>query len=323
MIPARRAQLIFALAIWAAASLPLAAPGRVPVGERGVGVTQAQEPSLYYRTSWCVVDLAPGDLAKTYPFLKDVELAPNQEELPSILRTAGDNVAAFFRTFSNTSSSEDIERTVIATGSRRSGETHSRYLYLMLARSGNEMNGLEEYRTDLKGRPLDPKDLERGGLLTSGFAAHSVYFHRDFQSGSRFRLIGRTRKQPTLVVVAFAEDPDVSRTPIAVTTESGESRLWVQGFAWIDAQSGQVTRMRTELYAAKADAGLQEQTTEIWFHEVKPGNHPVWLLREVKVRLKRAGWTYENTHRYSDYHSFSVETREERKTPTERPKPPE
>jgi hypothetical protein len=104
-------------------------------------------------------------------------------------------------------------------------------------------------------------------------------------------------------------------------TKSGESRLWVQGFAWIDAQSGQVTRMRTELYAARADAGLQEQTTEIWFHEGKPGQHPVWLLREVKVRLKRAGWTFENTHRYSDYHLSSVETREERKTPTERPKP--
>jgi hypothetical protein len=319
MIPACRAQLIFALAILGLVSPRLASPGWMPAGDCGTGTAQTLDPGLYYRTSWCVVELEPGELSRNYPFLKDVEFAPNQDELSSILQTAGENVEAFFRNFSNTSSSEEIERRAIATGSRRSSEIRSRYLYLMLARAGGEAEGLEEYRTDLKGRPLDSKALARGGLLTSGFAAHSIYFHRNYQSGSRFRLVGRTKKQPALDVVAFAEIPELSKTPIAVMTESGESRLWVQGFAWIDPQSGQVTRMRTELYAARADAGLQEQTTEIWFHEVKPGNHPVWLLREVKVRLKRAGWTFENTHRYSDYHLFSVETREERKTPTERP----
>ena len=286
--------------------------------------SQVQAPGApwYYRTSTCVVELPEEELRKACPFLKDVRFAPDQAGLAPLLQRTGRTVETFFRDFTNASASESVERETVIMGSRRSSVNHSRYMYLMLARPDGDGGGFEEYRTDNKGRPIGDAELDEKGLLTLGFATHSIYFHPRFQPDCRFRLVGTTRHAPALDVVAFAEVPEVSRASIAVTTEAGESRLYVQGFAWIEPQSGQITRMRSELYAARSDAGLKEQTTEIWFHEVRLGARPIWLLREVKVRLRRAGVMFENTHRYSDYHLFSVETREEVKKPQTRPPSP-
>jgi hypothetical protein len=70
--------------------------------------------------------------------------------------------------------------------------------------------------------------------------------------------------------------------------------------------------MRTDLLAPRPDVHLERQTTEIRFAEVHlktlPGAY--WLPDEVVVTVSIFGETYRNTHLYSHFKLFKVETQE-------------
>jgi len=118
-----------------------------------------------------------------------------------------------------------------------------------------------------------------------------------------------------LHVIAFAQKPETARSTERFTTEDGSALILVQGLAWIDPTTFQIVRLRTDLLAPQPKLRLQRQTTEIQFGEVsfKEVATPLWLPREVSVTVELRGRVYRNSHRYSDFKLFNVETKENRK----------
>jgi hypothetical protein len=265
----------------------------------------------YYANLRSVVDWSPSELLQALPELRGYEPAQSQEALPSILQRVGENVAAFFRDFPNTTSVERIRQERLY---RRGGVEDSRsqkFYYLSLAPSDKTRIGLEEFRTDKKARPIELQAMEVGpSVVTKGFASMSIHLHPVFQPDSTFRYLGRQKIDGVSTeVVAFAQKPESARMVGRVNTGTGSATVLVQGVAWIDPIEYQILRLRTDLLTPRPDIGLQRQTTEIHFGEVRFKDVPtlLWLPQEVVVTMKWNGQSFRNLHQYSDFKLFNVE----------------
>jgi hypothetical protein len=277
----------------------------------------------YYGTVRSVVDWSPSELVKALPELKGLATAQSQEELAVLLRKVGENVLAFFRDFPNTTSVEEIRQERFLPGKFTSeGLEHTTPLpesqeqtfhYLMLAGPEDRpMSGLQEYRTDDKGRRVNLRGMAKASsILTSGFVSSAIYFHPVHQDGSAFRYLGRQHvdKRETYVV-AFAQRPVATRLAEWVGNGEKTAAVLLQGVAWIDPTTYQIIRIRTDLLAPRPDVHLERQSTEIRFAEVHLKTLPgaFWLPGEVVVTVDIYGQIYRNTHHYSHFRLFKVET---------------
>ncbi len=257
-----------------------------------------------------IVDWTLDEMTRALPELKRLEPAQGQQELPLILQRVGENVETLFRNFPNTSSLEQVTQRRWSGEGWSEAEISQMFHYLALARPAETAPGLEEYRTDAKGRQAELHGLQRGFLLTQGFVSMAIYFHPLEQSGSAFRYLGRQmmHKRQTYVV-AFAQRPAMARVTGQTTIGEKSVAILVQGVAWIDPASFQIVRLRTDLLAPREDIGLKRQTTEVDFDEVRFSSVAarLWLPRKVAVKQEWKDWTFYNLHRYSGFKLFKVE----------------
>lgn len=276
-----------------------------------LSATQKESPSALwsYDNSRPIVDWPLVDLIKKMPDLKGLEPAQNQNGLPAILRKVGANVEAFFRNLISTASSEEIHEE--RTGINGRGFFNSMKLnYLLLAVPGQNGPGLREYRTDSKGNPAVLRSKSGKFLLTSGFAAVSIYFDPQYQADSRFRFLGKKAVNGhEMLLVAFAQQPDPKDALGGFASSKGSIPVLVQGVAWIDPANFQIMRMRTDLLAPQPNVTLERVTTDISFRQVRFRDSPLvmWLPHEVNVVVTYQYTTFRNEHRYSDYRLFNVD----------------
>jgi len=316
----RRSSLLSLLLLTVSVNEPCGAWPQLPAAGGGPQ-PQLIDPQdrKYYGNVRSVVDRPPSELVKAMPELKGLAPAESQEELATILQKVGENVKAFFRDFPSTTSEEEIRQEGFYSSpdiTRLNAESQDQtFRYLMLARPENALTvGLEEYRTDSAGKAVEPRAmLERASVITKRFASSPIYFHPLHQPGSTFRYLGRQLLEGRKTyVVAFAQRLETTRLEAWASNGVKSARVLAQGVAWIDPTTYQIIRMRTDLLAPRPDINLERQTTEIRFAEVhfKALPSAFWLPHEVVVTVKIFGQTYRNTHRYSHFRLFRVETME-------------
>lgn len=176
---------------------------------------------------------------------------------------------------------------------------------------------------DSAGNALDQLGLEKGFLLSKGFALSCVYFSSALQQESTFRYLGDQKiGSRDTYVLSFAQNP--GHTSLYVTTTTGTSQrstsahALIQGIAWVDKSNFQIIRMRTDLLAPRPEIGLESNSTTVSFSKVqlRDARGPLWLPSEVMVAVKYTIYdpdrgtvlkvTYQNEHHYSDYRLYRV-----------------
>jgi hypothetical protein len=266
----------------------------------------------YYSKARPVTEWSPSELMRAMPELGRLAPSQSQERLPAILQQVGNNVARFFRQFPNTTSVEEAVQEVLRPDGMIDRQQIRKFHYLILATRPGGEPGLEEYRTDAKGRRLDTQAAKNGFLLTQGFAAGSIFFDRPFQRNCKFRYLGREKiDKRTTDVVAFAQNPK-ARPVVEVARIGNQSAVvLVQGVAWIDQASDQIIRLRTELLSPPPLVDLERQTTEIDYEQVRFKEAPdvLWLPRHVVVTSESNGQAFRNLSTYSKYELFRVNTK--------------
>jgi tetratricopeptide (TPR) repeat protein len=263
-----------------------------------------------------VVDQPLSELVRLLPELAGLEPATGQEELPSLLARIGQSVESFFQQLPNTTSREEIREELL----RRDGEVQTtleeNFMYLLVVHPEQFGLDLKEMRSSGEQAGLKAKGVEQGFMRTTGFACTALFFHPTYQRGARFRLLGRQQanKHETWAI-AFAQQPEMAQRIGRFDVDGKSVPLLVQGIAWIDRDTYQIVRMRTDLLMSPPKSRLKRQTTEIQFGEVRFKEFPaaLWLPREVTVTVEWKGRTFRNFHRYSDFRVFKVETEERRK----------
>jgi hypothetical protein len=241
----------------------------------------------------------------------DLEYNPSQDQLEPLLQKVGEKVEAFFANFANTASKEQVRMQRLGNEGREEDSAKQDFNYLILPHSDGMANNFEEVRTDEKGRSVNPA-VKQGFILTKGFAGMSVCFHPDHRFGSHFYYLGKQTSDPYAYVVAFAQKPEVQDYLSLYTGPRFKEAvpLLLRGIAWIDPQSFQITRLRTDLLTSYVQIGLLEQTTDIRFAEIRfaTSQLSMWLPQEATVNCVIDGIAYRNRHRYSDYQVFTVES---------------
>jgi hypothetical protein len=260
-------------------------------------------------------------ITKRIPELKKLAPAADQEKLPMILNNTGANVDDFFAYIVDLVAHEQITQQRVNRGrviaSEQVGDN-----YLILRQENDEHSDIVEYRTDDDGNRLDFIGLQRGYLVTFGFALMCNYFSTAFLPESTFRYLGDEKiGERDMYVVAFAQKPDKARLFVNMIGPKGEINMLMQGIAWIDKSNFQITRMLTDLLAPHPEVGLERETTEVTFGkvELQDVGAPLWLPEKVKVFLGvnevtpgssvAYGVNFQNEHHYSDYHRYRVSVR--------------
>lgn len=263
-------------------------------------------------------------LLKSVPELKGISPAANQGELAMILRRTGAAVDEFFANVVDVIAHEEIVqerlRPTVVSGGMPGGlvdfKTRMRDSYLILRQMNGSRAKIDEFRMNDKGMRIDEVGLDKGFFMTSGFALSIVHFSSMLQWESKFLHLGDQKiSGKDTYVIAFAQLPSEARNPVTLRAGGAKVNLFVQGIAWVDKANFQIAQMRTDLLAPRPDIGLDEQTTEITFKEVRFSDLPVplWLPRDVNINMKfTAGASVEivrNTHRYTDYRRYQVSTK--------------
>jgi hypothetical protein len=226
-----------------------------------------------------------------------------------VLERVGQPVTLLLHEFPQIACDEQVTSESLSIGYRtRPGITH-KFRYIAIPRSLGSFQGFEEYRTDLKGNPLDAARLRDFFLITSNYISTCLYLSPTDRDSSRFRLFGaQSIRERECHVVGFAQEPEKVRRVGTFRFQDKRVVLLVQGLAWIDTETFQVMRIMTWLLAPRPDIGLSVHTSTVDFYPVQLSGFErvLWLPREVTVLTDYRGVLIRNTHHYSNFKLFRV-----------------
>lgn len=234
--------------------------------------------------------------------------APN---LANLLARTSSQVVGFLDQFSDVKCTEHVEQEKLDKNGKVDLREESTYDYLViLTNTGGEL-GLDESRLAVKEARRDKKNTPM--LVSNGFATLFLVFHPYYVDSFHFALAGdAVVDERPLIKVSFEHMPG-TRSPAALALRGKEYPLELSGVAWIDPETGAITRIEATIGNSLQDVGLKSLQSEVEFapapfHDMKV---PYWFpaMATVEVETPRQHW--RNTHRFTDYKRFSVNTEEQ------------
>ena len=255
------------------------------------------------------VDMPLQQLIKRIQALKGVQPAEDQKQLPMILERTGHSVDDFIHNIGDLMANEDVTQERLKANGKIKAKERVQDDYLIL-HHGYEWGANAEYRMDKNGKRLGAIGLEKGYLVTAGYALSCISFSTITQSQSDFRYLG-DQKMGTrdAFVLAFAQRPDDATFKTVMRGTGGNDvDLLTQGILWIDKDNFQILRMRSDLLAPNKELRLEQATTDVKFGPVQLQNTPtpLWLPNDVHVFIEIANEKYHNLHHYSNYRRYQV-----------------
>lgn len=248
-------------------------------------------------------------LLQQIPELQGLHPAPDQQPLLLILSKTGHVVETYFENLIDLVAHEDIDQEKLDAKGAVKQKLHLQYNYMIVLHREELPPRLEEYRTDAQGNRVRQNSSAAGFNVTTGYALICIHFLPGLRSGSTFKYLGDQQiGSRSTYVVAFAQQPERATPTNTVSDQFRTVPLLVQGIAWIDQESSQILRIRTDLLAPRTDIGLTTQTTQVTFSEVRLPDvlNAFWLPQRVTVSSNYMGQAFRNEHLYSNYQQFRV-----------------
>jgi VWFA-related protein len=270
---------------------------------------QAFNEQVHYANAHPYVDMPLAQLLEHIPELKTLQPAPDQTELPFILQKMGQRVDEFVRDIGDLTAHEDVtQQKLNAKGGIQAKEAvQDNYLIL---HHGDQWGASAEYRMDENGNRLGPIGVEKGYLVTSGFALSCISFSTVAQSQSRFRYLGEEKVgSRDAYVLGFAQKPGEATFLVTMMGTGGVvADMLTQGILWVDKNGFQIIRMRSDLLLPNTQIQLEQLTTDETFGEVQLQDvaNPVWLPRDVNVYMEISKRKFRNEHHYTNYRRYRV-----------------
>jgi hypothetical protein len=107
--------------------------------------------------------------------------------------------------------------------------------------------------------------------------------------------------------LGFAQQPGKATFLTMVTVNAGAAvDMLTQGILWVDKNSFQIIRMRTDLLAQRNEIRLEQLTTEVTFVGVHLQDvpKPLWLPSDVDVYIGIDKQRFRNVHHYTNYRRY-------------------
>jgi hypothetical protein len=211
---------------------------------------------------------------------------------------------------------EQVTQTKLGDHGKIIEEHTSAFDYLILLSSTSEELSLVESRIAV-GRENERSQERSPLLLSNGFATLFLIFHPYYSGGFEFRVADEeVLKDRTLTKIHFRHIHG-TRSPAALSVRGREYPLDLEGDAWIDPQTSVISRIEATLGSSMDDVGLRSLRAVIDYGSVsfQSPSQVLWLPAQVVVEVESRRQHWRNTHMFTKYKRFSVNTEEQIRNP--------
>ena len=235
----------------------------------------------------------------------------------ALLARLGESATRFWDQFSAMTCTETVDQKKLEPGGKMIVERKSTFDYLIILQLTGDELMVEESRI-LQGKA--PKESDRPLLATNGFSTLLLVFHPLFQQSYEFEDAGESDWNGARYRQLRFRHISGRRSPSVVQLHKRDYPIEWQGTAWIDPGSGSVARIQVELKAPMTDVGLLRLASEVQYAPVplKGSDSGVWMPQSAVVEAATQRQRWVNTHRFSGYRRFQVNTQMKTEAPREK-----
>lgn len=239
--------------------------------------------------------------------------AAGSGKLQALLQRTSEQMTEYVDRFSDVRCSEKvIQEKFRNNGSEKVDlKEESTYDYLViLSNNGGELS-LSESRLAVHEAKADKKN--RSMLVSNGFATLFLVFHPLYANSFEFTERGEEVVDGRrLTKIAFRHIRG-TRTPAALALRGREYPLELSGTAWLDAETGALSRISAGVDNTMADVGLNTLQSDVVFapFTFHDPDKTYWFPQRAIVEVETPRQHWRNTHEFTNYKRFSVSTEEQ------------
>jgi len=228
-----------------------------------------------------------------------------------LLNRTGEQVSKFLGQFSEVKCTEKVTQEKLGKEDKVELKEESSYDYLViLTNTGGELS-LDESRLAVHEAKMDKKNTSL--LVTNGFATLFLVFHPYYAGSFRFTAQGDELVGGHLLSKISFQHVRGTRSIAALALRGKEYPLEVSGTAWVDPQTAVITKIVAEIGDSMQDVGLKTLRSEVEYAPVpfRGMKETYWFPSQATVEVETPRQHWRNTHRFTDYKRFSVDTEEQ------------
>ncbi len=239
-------------------------------------------------------------------------LAATPTPLPDLLDRVGRQVEKFWGYFPGVTCTEVLTQSKLDEKGKVLFEQRTAYDYLTLLQSTGDQIAVEESRME-KSRKASKGKAPL--LVTNGFSILTLIFHPIYQSSYEFTSLQDA--EGGLLRVAFRHHTARGRSPSVLLLRGREYPLEWSGVAWIDPSSGAVVRVQAGLGTSMEELGLRHLSSDVTYSATRfaGASSTYWLPVSAVIEATTAHQHWRNTHLFTGYRRFNVETEVRTTTP--------
>jgi hypothetical protein len=232
-------------------------------------------------------------------------------DLDDLLSRTSQQVSNFLGQFSEVKCTEKVTQEKLGKEDKVELKEESTYDYLViLTNTGGEL-GLDESRLAVHEAKSDKKNTSL--LVTNGFATLFLVFHPYYAQSFRFTALDAEAVDGHRLSKVSFQHVLGTRSVAALALRGKEYPLEVSGMAWIDPQTGVIQKIIAEIGDTMQDVGLKTLRSEVEYAPVpfRGVKETYWFPAQARVEVETPRQHWRNTHRFTDYKRFSVDTEEQ------------
>ena len=239
--------------------------------------------------------------------------AATDAPLSGVLDQVGHQVEKFWNYFSSVTCTEALTQSKIGEKGKVLFEQRETFDYLIILQASGMDLAVDESRVE-KTRKTSKGTASL--LESNGFSIFTLIFHPLYQSRYEFRrLPDEIIQGHRFLHVGFQQVVQDHPLSVLLLREREYPLQW-SGTAWIDPTTFAVVRIQAGLGGSMADTGLLRLDADVTYSDVRFNETSTFWLPSravIEAETKRQHW--RNTHLFSGYRRFDVETEVKTATP--------
>lgn len=234
------------------------------------------------------------------------------DQLNVLVERTSKQVSAFLDLISEMNCTEQVLQEKLGENGKVVEKQESTFDYLvMLSTEGGDLSLVESRIAPENAK--QPKKPRSPLLVSNGFSMLFLVFHPYYMEGFQFAKEGdEAIGGRPMAKIHFQHIPGM-RSPAALAVRGKEFPLDLSGTAWVDPATGVIFKLTADLGRGMEDVGIRSMHSEVQFAPVTFHGSPVtfWLPANASVDVETRHQHWRNTHQFSGYRRFSVDTRQQ------------
>jgi hypothetical protein len=233
------------------------------------------------------------------------------EPLQDLLGRTSQQVSKFLDQFSDVKCTENVTQEKLRADGKVEVKEESKFDYLVILTNTNGELSLDESRLPLQ-EAKTSKSKNTSLLVSNGFATLFLIFHPYYAGSFEFTDLGAEVIGERAVEKVHFQHLKNTRSPAALALRGREFPLELVGTAWIDPKTAAIVKIEAGVEQGLEDIGMKAMRSEVEFGPVTFRNvsDTYWFPLEASVEVETPRQHWRNTHHFTDYKKFSVDTEE-------------